>query len=209
MTPQQLAQCVGCDLPTAIRWLPAITPALQRWEISTPARQAAFLAQVGVESAHLERLVESLDYSPQGLLTEWPTHFTQDLAQQLGRVEPGHPADQERIANIAYAGRFGNGDEASGDGWLYRGRGLIQLSFHDNYEAAGHALGLDLVHHPELLLLPINAAAAAGWYWWSRDCNQLADAGDFTRITVRINGGTTDLDQRLALWAKAKEALHA
>ncbi len=208
MTPQQLAQATGAPLPVAIRWLPAITPALQRWEISTPARQAAFLAQVSVESAHLERLIESLDYSPQGLLAEWPTHFSPDLARQLGRTAD-HPADQERIANIAYASRFGNGDEASGDGWLYRGRGLIQLSFHDNYEAAGHALGLDLVRHPELLLLPINAAAAAGWYWWSRDCNQLADDGDFTRITVRINGGTTDLDQRVELWSKAKEALHA
>jgi putative chitinase len=208
MTPQQLAQCTGCSLPDAIRWLPAITPALQRWEISTPARQAAFLAQIGVESAHLTTLQESFNYSADALQAMWPDRFDADLAQQVGRTLD-HPADQQRIANIAYAGRFGNGDVASGDGWRFSGKGLPQLTFHDNYEAAGYALGLDLVHHPELLLIPVNAASCAGWYWWSRDCNQLADSGDFVRITVRINGGTTDLAARQALWAQGKEALHA
>ena len=209
MTPQQLAQATGAPLPAAIRWLPAITPALQRWEISTPARQAAFLAQVGVESDHLLGEAENLNYAATALRALWPSHFTEAMAQQYGRVDGVHEANQEMIANIAYANRMGNGDVTSGDGWLFRGRPLLGLTGRANYRAAGDALGIDLEGDPDLLLLPVNSAACAGWYWWSRDCNQLADDGDFTRITVRINGGTTDLDQRLALWSKAKEALHA
>ncbi len=208
MTPEQLAQATGATVPLAQQWLQPMTEVIEQWGISTPARQAAFLAQIGVECARLTQLQESFDYSAEALLRMWPARFTVDQAQQLGRTS-AHPAEQQRIANIAYADRYGNRDEASGDGWAFSGKGCLQITFRRNYQACGEAVGLDLLTHPELLLTPEHAAASAAWYWQSRGCNDLADAGDFTRITLRINGGTNGLEQRLALWSRAKEALHA
>lgn len=206
MTPEQIARSTGAPVPLAQQWLPALTAAMQRWGITTAARQAAFLAQIGVESARLSQLEESLDYAAEALVRSWPERFTPALAQQVGRTAD-HAADQVRIANIAYAERFGNGDEASGDGWTYRGRGLMQITFRAAYRACGAGLELDLLAHPELLLQHQPAAGAAGWYWQTHGCNELADAGDFVGITRRINGGLNDQEQRVALWERAKEAL--
>ncbi len=208
MTPDQLAAATGARPDVAARWLAPIQAAMQRWGISTPARQAAFLAQIGVESAHLSAVVENLNYSAEALVRTWPARFTPDLAQRLGRTAD-HPANQEGIANVAYARRFGNGDEASGDGWRYRGRGLVQVTFRANYRACGVGLALDLVTHPELLEQPEGAASAAGWFWQTHGCNQLADTRDVHGISLRINGGTNGLEERVALWTQAKEALHA
>lgn len=121
MTPEQLAQATGATVPLAQQWLQPMTEVIEQWGISTPARQAAFLAQIGVECARLTQLQESFDYSAEALLRMWPARFTVDQAQQLGRTS-AHPAEQQRIANIAYADRYGNRDEASGDGWAFSGR---------------------------------------------------------------------------------------
>lgn len=206
MTPEQIARATGATSALAQQWLPALTAAMQRWGINTPARQAAFLAQIGVESAHLSAVVENLNYSSEALVRTWPERFTPELAQRIGRTAD-HPADQEAIANTAYSLRFGNGDAASGDGWRYRGRGLIQITFRANYRAAGAGLNLDLIAHPELLEQPVHAAAAAGWFWQAHGLNALADAGQFDRITLRINGGMTGQPSRVALLSAATEAL--
>ena len=168
--------------------------------IDTPLRLAAFLAQIGHESGQLRLLVENLNYSAEALLRVFPRHF--DAAQAAA-----YARQPERIAARVYANRMGNGDEASGDGWRYRGRGLIQITGHDNYAACGTALGLDLIAQPELLEQPGPAARSAGWYWHRNGLNRPADARDITTITRRINGGLTGLDDRKAHYARARTAL--
>jgi putative chitinase len=102
---------------------------------------------------------------------------------------------------------MGNGNEASGDGWRYRGRGVFQLTGKNNYQACGTALNIDFINSPELLEQPVNAFRSAGWYWTSKNLNSLADNGDFITITKKINGGTNGLDARLKYWAAAKSTL--
>jgi putative chitinase len=102
---------------------------------------------------------------------------------------------------------MGNGDEASGDGWRYRGRGLIQITGKENYAACGSALGLPLLDHPELLEKPDGAAMSAAWFWQTHGCNELADVASFSTITRRINGGLNGQDDRVRYWIKAKSAL--
>lgn len=184
----------------ADRFATPLADACAEFGIDTPVRLAAFLAQVAHESANLARLVENLNYSAQGLLGVWPNRFTPEAASALAR-------QPERIANRVYAGRLGNGDEASGDGWRYRGRGLIQVTGKTNYAACGKALGLDLVGSPELLETPGPAARSAAWFWSSRGLNAPADRGDIEAITRTINGGLTGLADRKAHYAHVVAAL--
>ena len=207
MNAAELATCTGAAPGVAARWLDAIVAAMARWEINTPARQAAFLAQIGVESDHLRGEAENLNYAATALRALWPSHFSEEMAQEYGRTED-HPANQEMIANIAYANRMGNGDPASGDGWLFRGRPLLGETGRANYRLCGAALGLDLEANPDLLMQPEHAAAAAGWFWRSHGCNELADGARFVEITHRINGGLTGYSARVALWSAAKKVLH-
>ena len=158
-------------LPTlagADAWTAALNAAMDRFEINTPQRAAAFLAQVAHESGEFKQLVESL----------------------------------------------GNGDEASGDGWRFKGRGLIQLTGRGNYRSCGAAIGLPLETQPEILETREPAAVAEAQFWQSRGLNHLADDTstdnddeDFVSITKIINGGTAGLTARLAYWARAKAAL--
>lgn len=184
----------------ADRWLDALNNALIRWEISTPARVTMFLAQCAHESGGFKHLVENLHYSAAALLATWPRRFTPDEAVAMAY-------DEQRIGNRAYASRMGNGPEASGDGYRYRGRGIIQLTGRDNYARAGAAIGLDFVAQPELLETPDWAASSAGWFWATNGCNALADAGDYLAITKRINGGTNGLADRQAWLAKVQAIL--
>jgi putative chitinase len=167
---------------------------MNRYGIVGTPRVAAFIAQVGHESGQLTRLVENLNYSAEGLMKTWPSRFDFVRATATAR-------NPEQIANIVYADRMGN--TASGDGWKYRGRGLIQVTGRANYAACGEALGLDLINHPELLEQPQYAAMSAAWLWSANGLNTLADAGDLTKITQRINGGTNGLADRQALYNKA------
>ena len=161
---------------------------------------ASFLAEIGHESCHLQRLEENLNYSADALAKIWPKRFNAAQAAQYAR----HP---EMIANRVYAGRYGNGDEASGDGWRYRGRGLLQITFKDNCAACGAALGLDLVAIPELLLEPRNAALSAAWFWKSHGLDAEDDDDDVTRETRVINGGARGLAERQAIFKRAMEVL--
>ncbi|MDE2254326.1 MAG: glycoside hydrolase family 19 protein [Betaproteobacteria bacterium] len=207
MTPQQLAQATGASIPAATAWLAPLDLAMQRYQINTPLRQAAFLSQIGVESDGLADLVENLNYSMAALLGQWPDHFTAADAEKYGRT-PNHPADQEMIANIAYANRMGNGDVESGDGWLFIGRGAIQLTGRANYRAAGAALNLPLEYMPEQVAQPQAASLTAAWYWAEHGCNAMADGGHITAITQAINGGTNGLARRQQLYAQGFAALN-
>lgn len=208
MNIEQFRAAAGLSAPNAERWFAEITEAMAEFGIDTPKRQAAFIAQVGTESGGFARLVENFNYSVDGLIATFPRRITLMEARDLGRKNGEGPLSLERqrkIANIVYGKRFGN--ELADDGWKFRGRGLKQITFHDNYLACGKALGLDLTSDPDLLLVDLYAARSAGWFWKANGCNALADSGDFVGLTKRINGGTNGLDDRKARWERAKKVL--
>jgi len=180
---------------------------MAEFSIDTPSRQAAFLAQIGHESRQLAALEENLNYRPQALLdtfnTRTQTRFTSEQAELYGRT-PEHPADQRMIANLAYANRGGNRDAASGDGWTYRGAGLIQLTFRANHEACADHFGIPRDKFGAWLRVPEGASRSAARYWSRNGLNELADAGDFVRITIRINGGLRGQSDRISLWDAAR-----
>lgn len=191
----------GATEAAATAWLAPLQAACDGHEINTPLRVAAFLAQVGYESEYLMVLTENLDYGAAGLLADFPDEFDEAAAAAYAR-------QPEKIANRAYAGKYGNGDEVSGDGWKYRGRGLIQITFHDNYALAALGNDLPLLDQPDLLLQPANAALSAAWWWSNHNLNALADTEQFSQITRVINGpALAGNAQRLVLYAAAKQAL--
>lgn len=200
LNPQIVAAGCGATLLRAGSWTAPLQAACDRYYINTPLRIAAFLATVGVESARLTALSENLNYSAEGLLSTFPKYFNAVEAAQ-------YEHQPQRIANRVYANRYGNGNEASGDGFRFRGRGCLQVTFKDNYAACGKAIALPLDSHPELLEQPCNAALAAGWFWDSRDLNKLADAGNFSGVCRAVNGGLNGYSERLALYSAAKKAL--
>ena len=206
LTEQQLLQIMPNARPVAGVFVLALIRAMERFRIDSPVRQAAFLAQIGHESSQLRRMVENLNYSAEGLASTWPPRFRgaggkpNALAERLARRP-------QAIANHVYAGRNGNGDEASGDGWRYRGRGAIQITGRANYRECGEDIGQSLEDYPELLEQPEWAALSAAWYWSHNGLNELADSGRFEQITRRINGGTHGQAQRVALWRSAQGVL--
>ena len=198
VTAQLLLQILPNAGPVAGVFVPVLNAAMSRYQIVGTKRIAAFIAQVGHESSHLVRLVENLNYSADALRKTWPSRFDVNLANDAAR-------NPEQIANIAYGNRMGN--SAPGDGWKYRGRGLIQITGKNNYRACGEALGLDLIMQPELLEKPQYACMSAAWFWATNGLNNLADAGKFDAITQRINGGQTGAADRQALYARALKVL--
>lgn len=192
-----------CPDPKA--WVRPLNAAMKRFEISTPARAAAFLAQAAHESGQLRWLVERLGYSAPRLMAVWPRRFP-TLAIALAYANA-----PERLANFVYANRLGNGDVASGDGWRYRGRGIFQITGRGNYRRIGEALGLPLEDEPERVEQPEIAALTAAQFWQSRGLNELADdrsddndVTDFERICVLVSGGRIGLAARKAYWEAAK-----
>ena len=172
---------------------------MDRYEINTPLRLCHFLAQVLHESACLQRRVENLNYSEQGLLATFPKYFTPEQAKAYARKP-------EMIANRVYANRMGNGPESSGDGWRYRGRGFIQITGKDNYQSASNDLGIDFVEAPEFMeQCPM---IVSGWYWDKRKLNLLADQDDIATITRRVNGGLNGFNDRKYYFEKCKEIIY-
>lgn len=186
--------------------LDPLNRAMTRFDITSPVRTCAFLAQIGHESAGLTVFVENLNYSAQGLAATWPGRYRgkdgkpNELAVFLARKPSA-------IANNVYANRNGNGNEASGDGWRYRGRGYLQVTGRYNYLQVGTTLQVDLISDPAKLEQPHYAAASAALYWYRNSLNELADAGDFEKITKVINGGLNGLPDRKDRWFKAQEVL--
>ncbi|EEG1526750.1 glycoside hydrolase family 19 protein [Salmonella enterica] len=201
MNQSQFQQAAGVSAGLATRWFPHIDAAMKEFGIVKPEDQAMFIAQAGHESAGFSALVESFNYTPAALLTTFGRRITNYQAYMLGRdKEKGQVANQPAIANLVYSNRLGN--KASGDGWKYRGRGLIQITGLDNYRRCGTGLKLDLVSNPELLEKDINAARSAAWFYATSGC--LSYSGDLVRITQIINGGQNGINDRRARYAKAK-----
>lgn len=195
-----------CNDP--VSWATALNPALEHYAINSKARMAAFLSQIGHESSQFNVLIENLNYSAQRLTKVFPKRFPNlEIAAQYEK-------NQEKLGNYVYANRMGNGPVASGDGFKFRGRGLIQITGRSNYTTLSTILGVDLIKTPDELLKPALAATSAAWFWASRGLNELADdetddndLEDFTAITKRINGGTAGLKERLMLFRAIKAAL--
>jgi len=196
MTNEQL-QALGID----VKWLEPLEETFAKYNISTPARQAAFIGQCAHESGNFKTLEENLNYKPEALMRVWPSRFP-DLPTAMKYAH-----NQEAIANKVYGGRMGNGVEETGEGWKYHGRGLIQLTGKENYSNCGAGIGVDLLATPGLLVQPEYACLSAGWFWNKKGLNDLADAGDFETMTKRINGGLIGLDDRKAKIAKALQVL--
>lgn len=161
--------------------LPALQQAMEKYEINTPRRAAAFLATLAVESGELRLMVENLNYSAQGLLKIFRKYFTPALA-------PSYARQPQKIANRVYANRLGNGPESSGDGWNYRGRGVIQITGRINYRTHGAAIGVDIEAAPDRAAEPAVAFLIAGAFWQSNGLNQLADRPDFGLVSKKVNG---------------------
>ncbi|MCV9379977.1 glycoside hydrolase family 19 protein [Hafnia alvei] len=202
MDLEQFQQAADISAGLAARWFPPIDAAMKEFGITAATDQAMFIAQVGHESGGFRQVVESLNYTSGALVAVFGKRITQQQANALGRTT-AQPARQDAIANLVYANRLGN--KASGDGWKYRGRGLIQITGLDNYRACGAALKLDLVAKPELLELELQAARSAAWFYTSKGC--MAYGADVYRVTQIINGGLNGIDDRKVRYNKARAAL--
>lgn len=200
---EELINATCCTKEAADRFLPGINKAISIYEISksTP-RLAAFLAQTSYESIRFSRMAENLNYSKEGLLRVWPTRFN-------GYSAVSYAGQPEAIANYVYAKRGGNGPEYSGDGWKYRGRGLIQLTFKGNYAVCGAALRMNLVDDPDLVLVPETAVMVAGWYWDTNKCNAMMDGMRFDATSIAINKYDKDsFKRRRSAYVRALQVLN-
>jgi putative chitinase len=188
------------------RFVRPLNEEFQACGIETVERHAAFIAQYAHETSGFTRLEENLYYaSVEALIAA-----TRPQWDALDRDDAwGYLQQPERLANRVYAGRMGNGGEASGDGWKYRGRGLCHLTFRGNYERCGTALELDLVEQPDVLLDPAHAVRAGGWYWRTVNGNRLSYTSlhDVELLTRYINGGINGLKQRTELFELALKVL--
>lgn len=207
LTSQQLQDILllpASDRARADTWLAPLNAGIAAGAIHSPERQAAFLAQVLVESSEFEYVQEALDYTVQRLVAVWPNRFPTTAS-----AEP-YSHNSQKLANMVYADRMGNGDAASGDGWKYRGRGLIQLTGRSNYALLSHAMDIDAITNPDLLIAPAGAVQSAVWFWNSRNLSTLADQATeaaFDQITLHINGGRCGLARRRDYWSRALKIL--
>ena len=198
-----LLEAMGIRHALAAQWLQHLSMAAHRYQIdATPRRLAAWLATIAHESARLTRVVENLNYSAQGLAQTWPSRYA-DMTGEPNALAQSIARKPATIASLTYANRMGNGPSETGDGWIYRGRGLIQITGRDNYDRSGDAMGLDLILNPEQLEQPYPAAMSAAEWWHRHGCNVFADVGDMAAVTRRVNGGLTGLDDRLKLYSAA------
>ena len=196
----QLAQILPGN-PYVEHWCEALNKILPDYDISTPQRVAAFLAQTAHESGGYIALHENLNYQAASLCRVWPSHFTPDIADQYAH-------NPERIANRAYAGRMGNGDEASGDGWNYCGRGLIQITGRNNYQAFADSLQMNIADVPAFLQTFEGAIQSATAFWETNNLNQFADSWNIQKLSIKINGGELGLPERIAQCNHALQVLN-
>ena len=202
LSQEQLAQLIPGN-PYVDHWYEALALCLPDYDINTPQRVAAFIAQCAHESGGFKFLKENLNYKAASLTKVWPRYFpNMEVAQQYANK-------QEMIANRAYGGRMGNGPEASGDGWKFCGRGLIQLTGRNNYQAFADSIETDVEEIPAYLGTFEGAVQSACWFWESNKLNQWADAGDILTLTKRINGGTLGLEDRKKHYEHALHVLGA
>ena len=199
ITQQQLSAMLPGNLYIE-HWCEALNKILPDYDISTPARMAAFIAQTAHESGGYTALHENLNYQAASLCRVWPSHFNAGNADQYAH-------NPERIANRAYSGRMGNGDEASGDGWRFCGRGLIQLTGKSNYQAFADSVQMSIDDVPAYLQTFEGAIQSACFFWENTNLNAVADTGDIEHMTKIINGGTLGLEDRTARYNHALQVL--
>jgi putative chitinase len=202
LSQDQLAQIIPGN-PYVDHWYTALSQALPDYDINTPQRVAAFLAQCGHESGGFTAIKENLNYKAESLVRVWPKYFpNMDVADQYAH-------NQEKIANRAYANRMGNGPEESGDGYRFCGRGLIQLTGRSNYQAFADSIETDINDLPEYLATFEGCVQSACWFWEANNLNQYADNFDLVTMTKKINGGTLGLDDRTERYKKALQIMGA
>ncbi|BBS47224.1 glycoside hydrolase family 19 protein [Klebsiella quasipneumoniae] len=212
MNLNDFQRAAGITQQRAQQWLEPLNAAMAEFYINTPLRQAGFIAQLGHESLRFTRVVENLYYRDASRLA---MIFRSDFDLNKNRqIEPSELAlaqqfvgRPEATANFVYANQGGNGPESSGDGWRYRGRGLIQITLKNNYRACGQQLGLDLLNNPDLLLEPVNAARSAAWYWYWHGCNKPADTANVVEVTRKLSPALVGLNDRAMLFEKARRVL--
>ena len=202
LTREQLAQLIPGN-PYIAEWYEALEQCLPDYDINTPQRVASFIAQCAHESGSFRALKENLNYKAATLRKVFPKYFPSD---DLAAVYAGK---QEMIANRVYGGRMGNGDEHSGDGFRYCGRGLIQLTGKQNYQSFADSIETAVEDIPQYLATFEGAVQSACWFWESNKLNQFADTGDILTMTKRINGGTIGLEDRIKHYQHALHVLGA
>ena len=200
-TQEKLAQLIpDCEYGVEY-WYPELAEMLPIFEITSIARVSAFIAQTAHESGGYRFLKENLNYKAEQLMKTWPKRFpTMEIANQYAR-------QPEKIANKVYADRMGNGNEASGDGWRYCGRGLIQLTGKDNYSRFAEYAEIAVEDAPGYIETPRGAVHSACWFWYVNDCNTYVDKNSFEGLTKRINGGTLGLADRAKHYNHAIDVL--
>jgi putative chitinase len=194
------------DSATADKWADALQATCDKYDINTPERVAGFVAQCAHESGMFKSVSENLNYKAEALMKLFGRHRISEAdCQKYGRIDGKQQADQAGIANTIYGGEYGKknlGNTETGDGFAYRGRGLIQLTGRANYKRASDSIGVDLIASPDLVATPEYAAMTAGWFWSANGLNALADAKDILGMTKKVNGGTIGLDHRTELYNK-------
>lgn len=177
-------------------WVISMNEHLPSYGINeTPERLAAFISQCSHESAEFTRLIENLNYRWESLRRVFPKYFNEDLAKKYAH-------NQKAIANRVYANRMGNGPESSGDGWKFRGRGILQITGKNNYSRFAEYVGLDLEEVPDFLETFDGAIISACWYWDRNNLNKYSDEGDLEGLTKAINGGYNGLSDRIQKYNK-------
>ena len=185
---RQITEATKCNIVGLTDHYPSFVEICAKYDINSQRRIAAFLANACHETGGFRRFEENLNYSEKGLLATWPKRFTQQQAIELAH-EP------ENIANHVYFQRYGNNQ--IGDGWKYRGRGIFQTTFKDNYKKVADALKVNFIDFPELLAQKPYAMYSAGYFWDSHKLNQLAELQNIKAITKVINGGLIGLEERV------------
>jgi len=195
------ALCPGLNSDALASYCSALALDLPKAQITTPLCVAHFMAQTAHESAGYSQLREKLNYSASALSSLFAKYF-------VGIDVNSYARQPEKIANRIYANRMGNGNEQSGDGWAYRGRGIIQLTGKANYQAFSQDWGLDVVSQPDLVATdPLLAVASGCWYWQKRNMNAAAEADDLSKVTKLINGGSNGIEDRARLLGIAKQQM--
>ena len=184
-------------------WFEALTNVLPQYDITSAQRVAAFISQCGHESNGFTAIKENLNYRAESLVKVWPRSFPDANTAQKYAHNP------EMIANRAYANRMGNGDESSGDGFKFCGRGLIQLTGRNNYQLFANSKQMNIDDIPAYLATFEGAVDSACWFWNKNNLNSMADTGDIVTLTKRINGGTLGLDDRTNRYNQALSVLTA
>lgn len=200
ITPSELKTIVP-TMKEPDAWSRALNEILPKYNIIGRDRIAAFVAQCAHESMGFNRITENLNYSANGLRTTFGKYFpTLAIANQYARKP-------EKIANRAYANRMGNGNESSGDGWKYRGKGLIQLTGKNNHQLFAESIGKTLDDTIVYLGTKEGAVESAAWFWKTNDLNRYADTQNITKMTQKINGGTNGLQSRIEFYELALSVL--